>query len=165
MSLPFLKDKSPAFIGGLAGMASLAMLLGAFGFQHLGGLHPCVLCIWQRWPHALAAILGGALLSNRLNKPTVSVVLMMGTLIMLGSTGLSFFHVGVEIGVWEGLSSCGTPDYSGTPEQIMAQIEQGVPNCGDVTWRFLGHSMAGWNLFFSAVLSGLWAGQAWKSTR
>ena len=28
-----------------------ALLGGAFAFQHIGGLHPCEMCIWQRWPH------------------------------------------------------------------------------------------------------------------
>ena len=42
---------------GLASLGSLALLVGAFGFQHLGGLPPCKLCIWQRYPHALAVLI------------------------------------------------------------------------------------------------------------
>ena len=38
----------------LAGGYSLAMLLGAWAFQYIGGLAPCEMCIWQRWPHAAA---------------------------------------------------------------------------------------------------------------
>ena len=52
--------------GGLeaAGMARLMALLlplallgGALGSQYLGGLHPCEMCYWQRWPHAAAILL------------------------------------------------------------------------------------------------------------
>ncbi|NCX55541.1 MAG: disulfide bond formation protein B, partial [Rhodobacterales bacterium] len=34
----------------VAGMASLALILGAYSFEHIGGLHPCKLCLWQRYP-------------------------------------------------------------------------------------------------------------------
>ena len=43
-------------LGPLAG--SVLLLLAAFGFQHIGGLAPCPLCIWQRWPHAVSIALG-----------------------------------------------------------------------------------------------------------
>ena len=34
-----------------------ALLGGAYLSQYVGGLHPCEMCYWQRWPHffALAA--------------------------------------------------------------------------------------------------------------
>ena len=37
---------------------SAALLLGAFWFQYVVGLYPCPLCIWQRWPHAAAVLIG-----------------------------------------------------------------------------------------------------------
>ena len=42
----------------IAMAGSAALLLGAFAFQYLGGLLPCVLCIYQRWPHAVAVLAG-----------------------------------------------------------------------------------------------------------
>jgi disulfide bond formation protein DsbB len=30
------------------------LLLGALGSQYLGGLYPCEMCHWQRWPHYAA---------------------------------------------------------------------------------------------------------------
>ena len=47
----------------IAAGGSLALLLGAFAFQHLGGLAPCKLCIWQRWPHVAAIAIGAAALA------------------------------------------------------------------------------------------------------
>ena len=44
----------------MALLLPLGLLGGALGSQYLGGLHPCEMCYWQRWPHA-AAILFGAL--------------------------------------------------------------------------------------------------------
>ena len=42
----------------LAVFGSGAMLSGAFAFQIVGGMHPCTLCLWQRWPHAAAIVIG-----------------------------------------------------------------------------------------------------------
>ena len=46
----------------LAAGGSAALLVGAFAFQHLGGFAPCELCLWQRWPHAAAVVIGPAAL-------------------------------------------------------------------------------------------------------
>ena len=36
-----------------------ALLGGALGSQYLGGLVPCEMCYWQRWPHGAAILLAG----------------------------------------------------------------------------------------------------------
>ena len=41
----------------IALLLPLALLGGALGSQYLGGLHPCEMCYWQRWPHAAAILL------------------------------------------------------------------------------------------------------------
>ena len=43
----------------IALLLPIALLGGAMGSQYLGGLIPCEMCMWQRWPHA-AAILAAA---------------------------------------------------------------------------------------------------------
>ena len=48
----------------LAGLGSAAMLAGAFGFQYIGGMAPCQLCLWQRWPHAAAVLILGLALAT-----------------------------------------------------------------------------------------------------
>ena len=45
----------------LAALGSAALLLGAFGFQYLG-YQPCKMCLWQRWPHGAAALIGAVIL-------------------------------------------------------------------------------------------------------
>ena len=44
----------PAVARLIALLLPLALLGGALGSQYLGGLHPCEMCYWQRWPHAAA---------------------------------------------------------------------------------------------------------------
>ena len=64
MSLSESRNSGMAAIGNeiiaafLAGAFSLSMLLGAWAFQYIGGLAPCEMCIWQRWPHAAPIWLG-----------------------------------------------------------------------------------------------------------
>ena len=56
------------------GACSLALILGALGFQYLGGLAPCEMCHWQRWPHIAAAVIGlvgGGFLPRRYGVPVV----------------------------------------------------------------------------------------------
>ncbi|MEL6211159.1 MAG: disulfide bond formation protein B, partial [Pseudomonadota bacterium] len=42
----------------LAAAGSALLLLGALAFQYVGGLAPCPMCLWQRWPHLLAVLVG-----------------------------------------------------------------------------------------------------------
>ena len=50
------RESWQTYLAGLAAAGSAGLLAGAFAFQHLGGLPPCPMCIWQRWPYV--AVLG-----------------------------------------------------------------------------------------------------------
>lgn len=39
--------------------ASVAMLAGAWSFQLFGGLQPCPLCLYQRWPYWIVVVFAG----------------------------------------------------------------------------------------------------------
>ena len=138
-------------IGAAAGSA--ALLIGALGFQYVGGLAPCHLCILQRWPHALAVLLGLSLLILPSRVTTV-----LGALTMLVGAGIGAYHVGVEQGWWPGPATCVAPDPGAMPagdllNQILATP---VVLCDQVAWSLFGVSMAGWNVILSLILAGLW---------
>lgn len=139
----------------MAGLISLTMLLSAFAFQHLGGLHPCTLCLWQRWPHAIATALAiGTFFAPHQVKKTA---LVLGSTTMFISVILAGWHTGVEIGVLPGLSSCGSVVPNVSTEELARMIANNtLPACDKVAWTFLGQSMAGWNFLISSVLLGLW---------
>jgi disulfide bond formation protein DsbB len=137
----------------LAAGGSAALLLGAFAFQHLGGLAPCKLCIWQRYPHAVAIALGAVAFFVPL-----SVLIALGAAAALATAGVGLYHVGVEQGWWDGPSSCtagpiGGVDANALFDQIMAAP---LIRCDDIAWQFAGLSMAGWNMVISLVLAGFW---------
>ncbi|WP_299149970.1 disulfide bond formation protein B [uncultured Tateyamaria sp.] len=137
----------------LAAVGSLGLLLGAFAFQHLGGLAPCKMCIWQRYPHVVAILLGAAALFVPL--PTL---LALGALAALATAGIGGYHVGVEQGWWEGPSSCSSGAVGGVDANALFDQIMAAPliRCDDIAWQFAGLSMAGWNMVLSLVLAGLW---------
>lgn len=132
---------------------SLALLLGAFAFQHLGGLAPCKLCIWQRWPHAVAIAAGLTFvaLPNRL-------WLLLGALGALATAGIGVYHTGVERGWWEGPSTCSSGPVSGlSTDQLFDQIMSApLVRCDEVAWSLLSLSMASWNAIASLAFALLW---------
>nr|WP_207186588.1 disulfide bond formation protein B [Rhodobaculum claviforme] len=133
---------------------SAALLIAALGSQYIGGLAPCELCIWQRWPH-LAAVVAGALALSWAGP----VPAALGATSALVASGLGIHHTGVERGWWAGPDACGSPgDISAlTPEELLSQILAApVVRCDEVAWAFLGLSMASWNAILSLGLAGLW---------
>ena len=144
----------PAWLvpAGLVAFAS-SMLGGAFAFQYIGGLAPCVLCLYQRYPHAAAIILGllGLALSRR--APHVARWLcVLGGLALLTSAGIGLFHVGVEQLWWEGTAECGATSMPDSLEALKAQLmNQPIVRCTDIAWEMFGISMAGYNFLLSAI--------------
>jgi len=110
----------------LATLGSAGLLLGAFGFQHIGGLAPCKMCLWQRWPHAAAVVIGAVLLVGG-----PRVLAWLGALAALTTGLIGAYHAGVEWGFWPGPSSCtgGGMDMGG---------------------------MAGWNAIAAFGLTAIW---------
>lgn len=142
----------------LAAAGSAALLLGALAFQYVGGLAPCVLCIWQRWPHLAAVVLGGLALAlgGRVWPPGLPV---LGALAVLASAGIAGFHVGVEQGWWAGLASCSGGSLAGisTADLLNPAIVVAAPvRCDAVAWSLAGLSMAAWNLVISVGLAAVW---------
>ncbi|MBB5515643.1 disulfide bond formation protein DsbB [Rubricella aquisinus] len=141
---------------GVAAGGSAALLLAAFGFEYIGGLAPCQMCIWQRWPHA-AAIAFGVLAF--LLPGAARWIAVLGLLAALTTAGIGVFHAGVEWGFWEGITACagGGDVGSLSSTDLMAQImDAPLVRCDQVPWSLFGISMAGWNALVSFFLAGLW---------
>lgn len=138
----------------LAAGGSAALLLGALAFQYLGGLAPCALCIWQRWPHLAAVLLGAAGLAVG-----GWVIPVLGGMAALTSAAIGVFHVGVEQKWWEGLATCtaGTLDGISTADLLNPAVDvAAVVRCDAIAWQMFGLSMAGWNVVLSVALALIW---------
>ena len=140
-------------------LIAAATILGALGFEHIGGYQPCALCLMQRTPYYVGVPLAAAtaLAAWRGGSRTVLTVLfaLLGAL-MLYSLGLAVYHAGVEWRFWEGPDSCAPSVSVGSAADMLNQLETTTaPSCTDAVWRFLGLSFAGWNVLVSALLAGL----------
>ncbi|WP_411818833.1 disulfide bond formation protein B [Hyphococcus sp. DH-69] len=151
-------------------VASAAMIAGAHMFERIGGLLPCILCLDQREAHwtALAISFVGLVIA-RLFKSKMGAAAAVGAaaLVYAVSTGLAFYHTGVEYGYWPGPAICsgGAVDLDITNLAESLDKPASGPSCEDVQWRFLGISMAGYNLLASAGLFALTLFAALAETR
>lgn len=129
-----------------------ALLGGAFAFQYIGGLHPCEMCIWQRWPHAIALILG----SLALFVPSAGkrALLLLAALAELVTAGIGVFHAGVEQRWWQGPSACSATDL-GSGDFFSNVMATPVVQCDQIAWSLAGISMAGYNAIFSGLIAGV----------
>ncbi|EBA03400.1 MAG: disulfide bond formation protein B [Paracoccaceae bacterium] len=137
----------------IAGLGSAGMLLGAFAFQHLGGLAPCKMCIWQRYPHVIAAIIAFIAVTIPLR-----ILTLFGFLAAATTSYVGFYHAGVEKGWFEGPDTCTSgPIANLTPQQLMDQIMAApLIRCDEIAWSLMGVSMAGWNGIISLLLALVW---------
>lgn len=148
----------------LALLVPAVLLAGALGSQYLGGLNPCEMCHWQRWPHyAAAAFALAAFAMPRAARPLV----ILAALAILTSGAIGVYHAGVELGVFEGITSCAaTADLGGSVEDALARImKTPLIRCDQVQFSFLGVSMAGWNALISLTLGALILWLSRKSVR
>ena len=142
---------------------STALLLGAFLFEHVGGMAPCKLCIWQRWAHVaviVAAMIGLLMLPSR-------KALLLPLAAALASFGIAGYHAGVEWQLWEGPTGCSANLGASLVDQLLATP---VVRCDDVPWSLFGLSMAGWNALLSldiavvALLAFIFGGRVTRPT-
>ncbi len=163
LSMP--RHPSPRFWPALLALACLGALGAALASQYWGGLHPCVLCIYQRYAYgaALAAALAAFLLAGR---PGLrQAALIAAGLAFLAGAGLAAFHVGVEQQWWEGLDSCsapGLPTNATVDELRELLLNQPFAPCDAVAWSLFGISIAGYNVIASLVLAALALGAGFR---
>lgn len=146
----------------LAGLGSAAMLAAAFAFQYLGGLAPCQLCLWQRWPHAAAVLVLVLWLVTRWR-----IWPWIGAAAALATAGLGLFHAGVEQGWWEFVSTCTSGSVAGiSAADLMDPTKATAPpaRCDAIPWSFMGLSMAAWNGIASLALALVWVYGATRKT-
>lgn len=157
------------FVAGLVMLASAAMLSGAFFFQYVMGLQPCVLCIYQRIPYAVAFVLGFIALILALRgkgaKPSAFIILVCAPVFLIGAA-LGVYHTGVEQHWWVSvLEACSSPALA-LDGDLKAQLEGTMAvRCDAIAWQMFGISMAGYNALISFGLTIYSAAAALLITR
>lgn len=137
----------------LATIGSIVVLGGAFVFQAIG-FAPCKMCLWQRWPHAAAIALGGATLATKSR-----LLAWLGAAAAATTSGIGFYHSGVERKLWEGPTSCTSSGLSGdlSPADLVNQIMAApLVRCDEIPWELFGVTMANLNAVGSLALAIIW---------
>jgi len=136
----------PAVLARLLALVAPAVLLGgAYLSQYAGGLHPCEMCYWQRWPHFVGIAFAALAFLFAASSQNARLLTALAAIAIAASGAIGLFHAGVEYGWWEGLTRCSSAGAM-TLEELMK-----VPlvRCDQVQFSFLSVSMAGWNAIIS----------------
>lgn len=137
---------------GLALLTPALLLGGALFSQYVGGLYPCEMCHWQRWPH-YAAIPLALLAFLPLGKGPQRALVLLAALLIAISGAIGAFHAGVEYGWWEGVTKCAVLN-AGGDDTLAAIMATPLIRCDEVQWSLLGISLAGYNAIFSLGAAG-----------
>lgn len=126
-----------------------ALLAGAWGSQLLGGLLPCEMCHWQRWPH-YAAVAVAALSFAPLPRPVQMLFVLFAGVLIAVSGAIGVFHAGVEYHWWQGITACTAPVGQGDAMDLLNQaLRRPLIRCDVPQWTLLGISLAGFNAILS----------------
>ena len=158
---PVRDDAKAALTAALAITAvAAATLAGAWFFQLVLDIRPCPLCLEQRYAYYLAIPLGAlTALAAGWNAPRVVGLagLALLALAALGNAGLGTYHAGGEWGFWQGPTDCTGPVGNlGSAGDLLKRLDTvKVIRCDEVQWRFLGLSLAGYNVLISLLMAAI----------
>jgi disulfide bond formation protein DsbB len=135
----------------IALLLPLALLAGAFGSQYIGGLNPCEMCWWQRYPHMAAVLIAALAFTAPADSPRARALTQLAAAAIAVSGAIGVYHAGVELQIFEGFTTCtATAKGGGSTADLLKQIiATPLVRCDEVQWSFLGISMAGWNAILS----------------
>jgi disulfide bond formation protein DsbB len=153
---------SPAGTALVVFVISFATLLGAWYFQFILKFAPCELCLQQRIPYYIVIPLSLLLaISAMLRAPRAVLVGGFAAILVVVACGaaLGAYHAGVEWHFWPGPTDCSGPlgALSGGGSLLEQLNSVHVVRCDQAAWRFLGISLAGYNVLISlamAVIAG-----------
>ena len=129
---------------------SFFSLVAALYVEYVLSFKPCILCLYQRIPYAIALLVSLiALITGNKKIPLV----ILGLTFLL-SVLLSGYHVGIEKGIIEPIFSCTGENINALEkEEILKSLNNIKPDCKDVDFSLFGISLATLNFINSIVLT------------
>ena len=141
--------------------ASIGALITAYTAELAFGVEPCILCLYQRIPYALAGALAVAALlaPGTRGGARVKVWVVIGAAVaFLAGAEIAFYHVGVEQHWWRSVAGCGIVAGDPEPETVeelrrLLTEARTAKSCDEVDWTLFGVSMATYNVAASLALA------------
>jgi len=152
---------------GAVTLIAAVTIAGAWFFQLVLEILPCPLCLEQRYAYYVSIPLGAlTVLAARAGapRPVLLAGLAVLCLVALANAGLGTYHSGVEWGFWKGPTDCSGPVVNlGSATDLLSRLDTTkVVRCDEVQWRFLGLSLAGYNVLISLLMAAI---AAWGFVR
>jgi disulfide bond formation protein DsbB len=133
---------------------SILSLSTAYFIQYVLGHKPCNLCIIERIPYIVSIILISLFfITGKFEK----IILIIVLLFFLFGAVVSFYHFGIEQGFFSESLVCNLGETGNlSKKDLLKQLENSsIVSCKDVTFSFLGISLATINTIISLILSGI----------
>jgi disulfide bond formation protein DsbB len=152
-------------------VVGLMTMAGFFYFQYVLGYPPCPLCLEQRYAFYVSVPLAALILlrlSIGSSRKVITLALLAVAVAMLWNASLGTYHSGVEWHWWQGPTDCSgaVPNFNSGGSLLDLINKTRVVRCDEAAWRFLGLSLAGYNVLVSLFLAGVaaWgAAAAWRT--
>lgn len=147
--------RTPFLIGFLICAAAMG---AALYFQHVMGLEPCPLCIFQR---ISVMVLGLIFFVGLLHGPSGMLRRTYGALLTaasLAGIGLAIRHLWLQYGPHEELGCGPGLEYmldTMPLQEVIQDVLKGTGDCGEIVWSMFGISIPGWTLMLLLVLLGI----------
>ena len=130
----------------------LLSIISALTIEYVLGHKPCNLCLYERIPYFLSALL---MIKIFFFKKYEKITLLILFFVFVSSSLLAFYHFGIEQGFFIESFVCNVDNQAQilSKEQLLKELNQNVVSCKDVTFRILGLSLATINTILSVILS------------
>ena len=146
-------NSNKLLLNGILAFSILSLSIAYF-IQYILGHKPCNLCIIERIPYIAAIILISLIfILNKYQRIISSLILIF----FIFGTLISFYHFGIEQGFFSESIVCNLGNSQPiNKEELLNQLKKAeIVSCKDVTFRFLGLSLATINTIISIILSGI----------
>jgi disulfide bond formation protein DsbB len=132
-------------------LVSLLSIISAYFIEYALGHQPCNLCLIERIPYVLAIVL---IILNHIFTKNKRFIILLLILVFSFSLIISFYHFGIEQGIFEESAVCGLKDPSNilSKEELLKQLQVKNVSCKDVTFRIFGFSLTSLNIMISLIL-------------
>src|ERR1700680_1913653 len=128
-------------LGALVLFAACAVILTALGFEHLGGLAPCPLCLQQRYAYyaCIPLLVLALVFVATAHRGAAALTFMVVALAFLANAGLATYHAGAEWKLWPGPDSCSAAGSLNTDAgSLLSNLATTrAVRCDTAAWRLL----------------------------
>ena len=116
------------------------ILISAYFIEYILKVPACTMCIYQRIPYFLSILIIVIFFLKKIGFQKLIIILFLFSLINIG---ISFYHIGIEQGFFNEISTCKDEINASTTKDLLNQLKsKGVVPCKEVGFTIFGLSLA-----------------------